>query len=123
MIFCDTVRAISLASNPIAFALVHLTIWQLYITAFLSGSLMILFKLAKTAAVSQVVTPEQLSTGVAQEEFVEGTTSLFGPSLSGILYTIGQMFPFITDAVSYLISIVTLSFIRKIGRASCRERV
>ena len=112
MIFCDTGRAISLASIPIAFALGHLTIWQLYITAFLEGSLMILFKLAKTAAVSQVVTPEQLSTGVAQEEFVEGTTSLFGPSLSGILYTIGQMFPFITDAVSYLISIVTLSFIR-----------
>src|SRR5256885_13480401 len=58
MIFCDTGRAISLASIPIAFALGHLTIWQLYITAFLEGSLMILFKLAKTAAVSQVVTPE-----------------------------------------------------------------
>src|SRR2546430_16469905 len=91
MIFCDTGRAISLASIPIAFALGHLTIWQLYITAFLEGSLMIVFTLAKTAAVSQVVTRVQLTAAVAQEEFVEGTTALFGPSLSAVLYTLGAM--------------------------------
>jgi len=84
----------------------------LYITAFLEGTLLIVFDLAKTVAVSQVVTRSQLSTAVAQEEFVEGTTALFGPSLSGALYTLGRMFPFITDAISYLISIVTLLLIR-----------
>src|SRR5215471_15692239 len=73
MLICDTGRAISLASIPIAFALGHLTIWQLYITAFLEGSLMTVFTLAKTAAVSQVVSPAQLTAAVSQEEFVEGT--------------------------------------------------
>ncbi|HEY6539564.1 MAG TPA: MFS transporter, partial [Ktedonobacteraceae bacterium] len=82
------------------------------ITAFLEGTLLILFDLAKTTAVSQVVTHEQLSTAIAQDEFVEGTTELFGPSLSGALYTLNAMFPFITDAISYLISIVTLLLIR-----------
>ena len=43
MLVCDTGRALSLASIPIAFALGHLTIWQLYITAFLEGTLMIVF--------------------------------------------------------------------------------
>jgi Transmembrane secretion effector len=126
MLVCDAGRALSLASIPIAFALGHLTVWQLYITAFLEGTLMIVFKLAKTAAVSQVVTRVQLSTAVAQEEFVEGTTALFGPSLSGVLYTLGAMFPFITDAVSYLISIVTMMFIRtpfQRERASTRLNV
>lgn len=112
MLVCDSGRALSLASIPIAYALGHLTIAQLYITAFLEGSLLILFDLAKTAAVSQVATRAQLSTAMAQDEFVEGTTALFGPSLSGALYTLGAMFPFITDAISYLISIVTLLFIR-----------
>ncbi len=112
MLVCDAGRALSLASIPIAFALGHLTIWQLYITAFLEGTLLIVFMLAKTAAVSQVVTRAQLSTAVAQEEFVEGTTALFGPSLAGVLYTLGAMFPFITDAISYLISIVTMVLIR-----------
>jgi MFS family permease len=112
MLVCDTGRALSLASIPAAYALGHLTIWQLYITAFLEGTLMIVFKLAKTAALPQVVTRAQLTTAVAQEEFVEGTTALLGPSLSGVLYTLGAMFPFLTDAFSYLISIVTIVLIR-----------
>jgi MFS family permease len=112
MLVCDTGRALSLASIPIAFALGHLTIWQLYITAFLEGSLMIVFDLAKTAAMSQIVAQEQLITAVAQEEFVEGTTALVGPPLGGLLYTLGIMLPFIADAISYLISIVTMVFVR-----------
>src|SRR5713226_2522714 len=62
MLVCDTGRALSLASIPIAFVFGHLTIIQLYITAFVEGTLMIVFMLAKTAAVSQVVTRTQLST-------------------------------------------------------------
>jgi MFS family permease len=112
MLVCDAGRALSLASIPVAYTLGHLTIWQLSMTAFLEGTLMIVFKLAKTATVPQVVTRAQLTTAVAQEEFVEGTTALFGPSLSGVLYTLGAMFPFLTDALSYLISIVTLVLIR-----------
>jgi MFS family permease len=112
MLVCDTGRALSLASIPVAYMLGYLTIWQLYITALLEGTLMTIFTLAKTAALSQVVTREQLTTAVAQEELVEGTTALLGPSLFGVLYTLGAMFPFLTDAISYLISLVTLMFIR-----------
>jgi MFS family permease len=112
MLVCDTGRALSLASIPVAYMLGYLTIWQLYITALLEGTLMTIFTLAKTAALSRVVTREQLTTAVAQEELVEGTTALLGPSLFGVLYTLGAMFPFLTDAISYLISLVTLMFIR-----------
>lgn len=120
MLVCDTGRALSLASIPIAFALGHLTVWQLYITAFVEGTLMIMFMLAKTAAMSQVVTPMQLTTAIAQEEFVEGTTSLFGPPLAGVLYTLNMMLPFITDAISYIISIVTMVLI---GTPFQRKRI
>jgi Transmembrane secretion effector len=126
MLACDAGRALSLASIPIAYALGHLTIWQLSITAFLEGTLMIVFTLAKTATVPQVVVRAQLTTAVAQEEFVEGTTALFGPSLSGVLYTLGAMFPFLTDAISYLISIATLVLMRtplKLERTSTHRHV
>lgn len=112
MLVCEAGRALSLASIPVAYALGHLTIWQLSLNAFLEGSLMIIFALAKTAAVPQMVTPTQLTKAVAQDELVEGTTALVGPSLSGVLYTLGALFPFVTDAVSYLISLVTLLLIR-----------
>ncbi len=112
MIFCDIGRALSMASIPIALVLGHLTIIQLYITALLEGALAAFFGFAQTASLSQVVTGEQLATAVAQEEVMEGTTSLFGPTLSGLLFTAGQMLPFLTDAISYTISIFTLLLIR-----------
>src|SRR5215467_12536324 len=68
MLVCDTGRALSLASIPLAYALGHLTIWQLSLNAFLEGTLLIGFALAKTAAVSQVVAQSQLTTAVAQDE-------------------------------------------------------
>lgn len=112
MILSDVGRALSLASIPIAFALGHLTVVQLYIIALIEGTLVILFKLAHTASLSQVIEKGQLASAVAQEEVMEGTTALFGPTISGILYTANQMLPFIADAISYAISIVTLLLIR-----------
>jgi MFS family permease len=126
MLVCDVGRALSLASIPVAYAFGLLTIWQFSLTAFLEGTLLVVFRLAKTTAVSQVVTPTQLTTAVAQEEFVEGTTALFGPTFSGVLYTLGAMFPFLADAVSYLISLVTLLLIRtpfQGKRAASRRKV
>lgn len=112
MLACDIGRALCLASIPVMYALGALTIWQLYVVAVLEGSLMVVFDLAKTAAVAQVVPPEQLSTAVAQDEFVEGTTTLAGPMLAGVLYTLSAMLPFVADAISYLVSIGTLALIR-----------
>lgn len=111
MIFCDIGRALSMASIPIAIALGHLTIVQLYITALLEGAFAVFFGFAHTASLSQVVSGDQLAAAVAQEEVMEGTTALFGPTLSGILFTAGQILPFLTDAISYAISIFTLLLI------------
>jgi len=112
MLTCDIGRFLILASIPLALALDHLTIYQLYITSFAEGTLAILFNLAHTASLSQVVAQEQLSAAVAQDEVMEGTTALCGPSLSGLLFALGKTFPFLADAVSYAVSILTLLFIR-----------
>ena len=112
MVVCDIGRAVCLASIPVAYALGHLTIWQLYVTALSEGALTVVFNLAKTAAVTQVVEREQLTAAVAREELVEGTTALCGPPLSGALYTAGALLPFLADALSYAVSIVTLALIR-----------
>lgn len=112
MLACDTGRALSIASIPAAYMFGRLTIWQLCACAFLEGALMVLFDLARTAAVAQVVKQTQYSNAVAQDEVVEGVTALVGPSLSGALYTLGAMIPFLTDFASYLISLVTLALTR-----------
>lgn len=112
MLFCEVGRALSLASIPLALALNHLTVYQLCVNALLEGGLAVLFGLAHTSSLSQVVSREQLPAAIAQEELLEGTTALCGPSLSGLLFTLSQSLPFLADAVSYVVSIVTLFCMR-----------
>jgi MFS family permease len=112
MFVCEVGRAFILASIVVAYVWGHLSIWQLAITALLEGSLSVVFMLAKTTVVPQIVAPEQLTMAVTQEEFVEGTTALFGPSLAGVLYTLNAILPFLTDAISYVISLISILLMR-----------
>lgn len=111
MLFCDVCRFVSMASIPLAFASGHLTIYQLYITSLLEGTLARFFDLAHTASLGQVVEEAQLSTAVVLDEVMEGTTALGGPSLSGLLFGLGRALPFLADAISYAVSVLTLLLI------------
>lgn len=112
MLACDLCRALGIASIIVAYALGVLAVWQLALVALIEGSLQRIFDLAKTAAVAQVVEPAQLTSAIARDELVEGTTSLFGPSLSGALFALGAILPFVADMLSYGVSLVTLALIR-----------
>src|SRR6266516_5513548 len=112
MILCDTGRALALGSIPIALLLGHLTIVQLYIVSLVEGTLFTFFNLAETACLPQVVAKEQLSTAVAQNMIIYSTSGLIGPSLGGAIYAIGRAIPFLTDAISYGVSVLSLFFIK-----------
>src|SRR6266581_9464429 len=112
MILCDTGRALALGSIPIALLLGHLTIVQLYIVSLVEGTLFTFFNLAETACLPQVVAKEQLSTAVAQGMVIDSVSELIGPSLGGALYSIGRAIPFLTDAISYGASVLSLLFIK-----------
>ncbi|HLI07921.1 MAG TPA: MFS transporter [Ktedonobacteraceae bacterium] len=112
MIICDTVRAISLASIPVAALLGHLMLVQLYVIAFIEGTFEAFFDIAEVSSVPQVVSQEQLPAAMSRVQVTAGLTTLLGPSLGGILFAIRSLLPFLADAISYVISVVTLSFIR-----------
>jgi MFS family permease len=112
MIICDTVRAISLASIPAAALLGHLTLAQLYVIAFIEGTFEAFFDIAEVSSVPQVVSQEQLPAAMSRVQVTAGLTTLLGPSLGGVLFAIRSLLPFLADAISYVISVVSLSFIR-----------
>jgi len=60
MILCDTGRALALGSIPIAAALGHLTLAQLYLASLIEGTLYVFFNLAQVACLPRVVTKAQL---------------------------------------------------------------
>lgn len=112
MMLCDIVRGISLGSIPVAFALGHLTILQLYLVSLIEGTFFVFFDLAEVACMPRIVGREQIVAATNQNEMARNVGFLLGPALGGAIYGLGKFVPFLLDAVSYLASVFSLSRIR-----------
>lgn len=112
MIICDAGRALALGSIPLAMAFGQLTLAQLYAVALIEGSLNVFFNLAETAALTRVVSREQIPAATTLNEITLSTGSTLGPALGGLVFAFGQGFAFLLDAVSYAASVVSVWFIR-----------
>ncbi len=113
MIVCDAVRALNAATIPLAAALSHLTVAQLYLNSLVEGSMFVFFNVAEVACLPRVVSTEQLPAASAQNEAGMITAGLISSPLSGFIYqTIGRTVPFLVDAVSYAASVASLALIK-----------
>ncbi len=118
MIGCDLVRWLALGSVPLAFALGHLTLIHLYLVAFVEGTAYIFFSLAQIAALPQVVPSAHLPQAYALDTTTEYIGTLLGPSLGGLLIglvplvALGASLAYLADSLTYLVSLVSLLFIR-----------
>jgi MFS family permease len=123
MILCDMGRALNLVSVLAALMLGHLTVIQLCINALVEGTFFVFFNLAEVACLPRVVAKEQLPAATAQNESTMGITNLLGPLLGGALYGLQQALPFLADAVSYVVSVCSLLFIKtKFQQERTQER-
>lgn len=112
MIWSDLIRAATLLSIGLALWAGSLTFWHVTLVAFLDGAFFVIFNLAENAAIPKVVPPEQLPTALAQNEARTRGSALAGGPLGGVLFGIGRAWPFVADAVSYVVSIFTLAAIK-----------
>ena len=71
-----------------------------------------LFDPSANAALPAIVADEQLEQAWAATEARSYGASLAGPALGGFLFGLGSAVPFLGDAVSYLVSVVTVGRIR-----------
>ncbi len=113
MIICDTIRLLCLASIPATFAIGRLSLTQIYLVSLIEGTLFVFFDIAQLSSLSNVVDQDQLPAAVAQNQATEGITFLIGPSLGGFLYGLNILLPFIGDALSYFVSVLSLCCIRQ----------
>ena len=122
MIVCDVGRAIAALSIPVALWLDALTIGQIYVVAFVEGSLFVFFNIAEVAALPRVVPVQQLPQAAAQNEMAFAAAHIAGPSLGTLIYqSVGRGAVFLFDAASYLVSAVSLALIKTEFRASKPE--
>jgi predicted MFS family arabinose efflux permease len=112
MIACDAIRALALASIPVALWAGRPTFGQIAGVAFLDGALFTVTFVSERGALSRVVPAEQLPEAVAQTQAREFAAILAGPPLGGLLFAASRALPFLADAGSFLGSMVGLSFTR-----------
>ena len=114
MVVADFGRALTLGSVPVAFAFGHLTLGQLYVVGFLTGTLTVFFDVSYQSYLPSIVERDQLVDGNAKLEITRSGAQVLGPGLGGLLvHAITAPYTVLADALSYLWSAGFLFAIRK----------
>ncbi|SCF02152.1 Predicted arabinose efflux permease, MFS family [Micromonospora viridifaciens] len=113
MMSCDALRlaafttlTVAVVSGRAGFALILMVAAVDAASSAVSGT-------AEDASVRSIVPIAQLPSAVARNEARSHGASLAGPPLGGLLFGLGHAIPFLTNAISCLVSIVLVLFIRK----------
>ncbi|HJT56850.1 MAG TPA: MFS transporter [Ktedonobacteraceae bacterium] len=113
MIFTDIIRALLIASIPLMATLNLLSVWWIYGIAFVSTVLSIGFNAAQFAAIPSLVGRDNLVTANGRIQASFSAATVLGPFLAGLLVAIIPVASILLfDALSFLISAVSLALIR-----------
>src|SRR5579859_2353956 len=110
MLVCDAGRMLLLLTIPLAFWFQVLTMLQIYVVVTLTGALGTIFSAANAAALPNIVAQEQLPSALSQEQVAYTSIRTFGSLLGSALYSLGKVFPFLVNAISFGASVLSLSF-------------
>lgn len=112
MIATDLGRAALIATIPLAYALDALTMEQLYIVAFLVGTLAVVFQVASASLFSTLVRRDQYVEASSLYYGSRAFSFVAGPTLGGVLVQAFKApFALLVDSVSYLVSAAFLTSI------------
>ena len=105
LLVADLVRFVVLASVPLAASLHALTVAQLYLVAFVTGTARVWFEVAHYSLIPALVSPARAVEANSSLEVTEGVSSLVGPSLGGLLIKVfGAANALLADALSFLLA-------------------
>jgi MFS family permease len=114
MMAADLIRAVVLATIPVAALLHLLALPQLYVAAALVGAASALFEIADHAYLPSLVARQDLTRANASFSGTESVAEIAGPALAGALFQVlAAPFAIAANALTYVISAVFLADIRK----------
>jgi MFS family permease len=114
LVVADLGRACALGSIPVAAAVGHLALPQLYVAGFVTGTLTVFFDVAYQSYLPSVVDRAQLVDGNSKLEVSRSVAQIGGPAGSGVLIRIfSAPYAVLADAVSFLWSAAFLFAIRQ----------
>jgi MFS family permease len=118
LIVGDLGRAVMLATIPVAYVFGVLTIWQIFVVAFVNGVFTVFFDIADQSYLPTVLEREGLVDGNAKLQASVSTAMVVGQPLGGgIVALVTAPFAIALDAVSYVVSALLIFTIRRRERA------
>jgi MFS family permease len=112
MIWCEIGRASATGGIAAAMSLGELHLAYLYVFAVITGVLSTLFQAASTAALPNVVGPGRLAQAMGTSQGAMNMMRVSGASLGAVVYSFSRFMPFVMNAVSFLVSALTLRLMR-----------
>jgi len=112
----DLGRAIALATIPAVYALnaAYLTIWQLYLVGFVTGTLTVFFDVANQSYLPSIVDRDQLIDANSKLQISQSAAQIAGPGIAGFLVGIVTApFAILLDSASFVASAILVFFIRR----------
>ncbi|MFI1738471.1 MFS transporter [Streptomyces sioyaensis] len=114
MIRADVVRAVAMASIPLAGVAGVLTMAQLYLVALVTGVATVFFDVAHQSYLPQLLPKDQLVSGNGALETIRSTAQVAGPGLGGgLVQLLGAALAIAADAAGYALSALFLWAIRR----------
>ena len=114
LVVADLGRAVALGSIPFAAAIHHLTLTQLYVAGFVTGTLTVFFDVSYQSYLPSLVERTQLVDGNSKLEISRSAAQIGGPGLGGLLVrAFTAPYAVLADALSYVWSAFFIFAIRR----------
>ncbi|HKF75810.1 MAG TPA: MFS transporter [Candidatus Dormibacteraeota bacterium] len=112
MVACDVVRGLAAATIVLALWRGWLTFGLILVTSVIGGIAFPFFSVGERASIRRLVARPHLPAAIAQISAREYTGLVAGQSLGGVLFGLGRALPFAADAISDVVSVVSLLLVR-----------
>jgi len=112
----DLGRALFLATIPLVYLInpSYLTIWQLYVVGFATGTLTVFFDVADRSYLPSVVESDELIDANSRLQISESGAQIAGPGIAGYLVSIfGAPLAILVDSASFVASALLVFLIRR----------
>lgn len=118
LLCCDLGRLVLLGVFGTVLLSGNITFPVIISVAVCSSALMGVSNPVAMAAIKQLVPAPQVADASAQNQIRFFSTSALGAPIAGFLFNLGRAFPFLAEALAYLVSAVLVLFIRRPMQAS-----
>jgi MFS family permease len=118
----DLIRAVALASLPVAWLLDVLTLPQLFLVAAITGTATVFFDVAYQSYLPTLVARDQIVDGNGKLETSRAVAQVAGPGITGVLLRVlGAPLLIALDALSFLLSALFIGGIRHVDTVPDRS--